>query len=174
MNSCSTSSYCIFLFTIFLKENCGGDPHSASFFIYRLVQVRGDTYSGGERESYKEESQETTESLITLLKRKRWRRSCSLNFTDQRWTIGWALSKMTAFLTFHNSQAPIRKTSIKKPCWKLLRAWLTRWCRSKSRFQAMFSLSQQFVAKGQEKKRCSISSSVVCLQRTQKRPACVL
>ena len=61
----------------FLKENCGGHPHSASFFMYKLglVQVREDTYiereEGGEKESYNEESQETTESFITLLNRTR-------------------------------------------------------------------------------------------------------
>ena len=63
--------------TFFLKENCGGHPHSASFFMYKLglVQVREDTYiereEGGEKESYNEESQETTESFITLLNRTR-------------------------------------------------------------------------------------------------------
>jgi len=40
-----------------------------------LVQVSEDTYiergEGGEKESYNEESQETTESFITLLNRTR-------------------------------------------------------------------------------------------------------
>ena len=72
---CSCPKYT--LNNCFFKENCGGDPHSASFFMYKLglVQVSEDTYiergEGGEKESYKEESQETTESFITLLNRTR-------------------------------------------------------------------------------------------------------
>jgi len=51
-----------------LKENCGGDPHSASFSLIRLENVRRDTYRGErdrEKNSYREVSQVTTESLIT-------------------------------------------------------------------------------------------------------------
>jgi len=35
-----------------LKENCGGDPHSASFSLIRLENVMRDTYRG-EREREK-------------------------------------------------------------------------------------------------------------------------
>ena len=100
------------------RGNCRGNPHSALIFIKWVRKVRWNTYSRGKKEkekvSYSEVSQEATESLITWLKQKRWSSTWSLNLTDQRCREGCTLSKITEFRSFHNSQAAIRNTSIKK------------------------------------------------------------
>ena len=101
----------------------------------------------------------TKGGLSISLTLKSWSWACCLKLCSHSRSIGLPLSQILAFLKFQISHVAIKKTSMNSGILDLLAVCPILSCILTATCQCILNLLQQDPAKGQEKNRCSISSS---------------